>query len=150
MIAFVLSITKNPGESETLVNDTIVKLTHTIDPVKVPPSKIVSYLMVMLRNAAFSWFRHDKVVRSYHHFPSDLISRSALEEAISREAVSYFKSIVRGLPKAFQRVIILNILENLSYEQISKKLKIPVGTVMSRMHRARRWLLKLVDYMKAE
>lgn len=150
MLLLVSSITKDPGESEVIVNDTIVKLAQTIDPVKVPPHKIVSYLMAMLRNTAFSWCRHDKVVRAHLHFPHDLHSKSALEEVISREAVDYFKSLVARLPKSYRRVILMGILDNLSYEQIAKKLKIPVGTVMSRMYRARKSLLKFADYLKAE
>lgn len=150
MLSFASSITKNPSEAELLVNDTIVKCAQTADPVKVPKSKIVSYLMTMLRNAAYSWYRHDKVVKANLRFNQELTSKSALVEAISHEAVEHFKSLVEGLPKSFRRVILLNVVENLTYEQISKRMRIPIGTVMSRMYRARRSLLKFVDYLKAE
>ncbi len=150
MTLFAYSIIRNQGASEVLVNDTIVKCAQTVDPVKVPPSKMISYLMTMLRNAAYSWFRHDKVVKSHMHLKHNLTAQSTLAEAISRETVDYLKSLIETLPKAFRRVVLLSVLENLSYEQISKKLKIPLGTVMSRMHRARKSLLKFADYLKAE
>lgn len=151
MTLFASSITKDLGAAELLVNDTIVKCAQMADPEKVPPYKIVSYLMTMLRNAAFSWFRHDRVVRAHLRVPRDLTSKSALAEAISREAVEYFKSLVADLPRSFRRVILLSVIENLTYDQISKRLKIPVGTVMSRMYRARQTLLpKFSDYLKAE
>lgn len=150
MIQFASSITKDPGAAETLVNDVVVKAAELMDPAAVPENKIVSYLMTMLRNAAFSWFRHDRVVRTHLHFCRDVTAESTIASAISREAVDYFRKLVGGLPKAFQRVILLKVLENLSYRQISKRMRIPIGTVMSRMHRARHGLLKFVEYLKAE
>ncbi len=149
MLSFALSITKHAGEAESLVEDTIVKVAETVDLAKVPGSKLVSYLMTVLRNMAFSWFRHDRVVRAHLEVCREEPVRSALAETISREAVEYFKILVAGLPRAFRKVLVLRVVEELSYGEISKKLRIPVGTVMSRIFRARRSLEKFSRYVKA-
>jgi len=50
------------------------------------------------------------------------------------------KSALDRLPKAFQEIIILIDMEDLSYKEAAKVLNIPTGTIMSRLHRARRTL----------
>jgi len=80
----------------------------------------------------------------------DASAKSSLAESISAEVLWYFKKLVAKLPKAYRRVVLLRVLEELSYSEISKRLKIPKGTVMSRLFRVRQKLWRLVDYLKAE
>ena len=49
----------------------------------------------------------------------------------------YIKRFVDALPDRLRNVIILREVEGLSYEEISEVMKIPVGTVRSRLHYAR-------------
>src|SRR3970040_1726785 len=51
------------------------------------------------------------------------------------------------LPEAFRETLVLSDVENLSYQEIARILEIPVGTVKSRLFRARRLLqARLYDY----
>jgi len=50
------------------------------------------------------------------------------------------KQALDRLPKAFQEIIMLIDMEDLSYKEAAKVLNIPTGTIMSRLHRARRTL----------
>jgi RNA polymerase sigma-70 factor, ECF subfamily len=55
------------------------------------------------------------------------------------------------LPEDFRRVVMLADLQGLSYREIAEKLGCPLGTVMSRLYRARRQLeATLVDYAKKQ
>src|ERR671915_549670 len=47
---------------------------------------------------------------------------------------------LRGIPEAFQDIILLSDVEELTYKEIATVLKIPIGTVMSRLHRGRTML----------
>lgn len=47
------------------------------------------------------------------------------------------KDAIRHVPKVYREVLILNHLENLSYEEIADRLEIPIGTVRSRLNRGR-------------
>jgi len=49
-------------------------------------------------------------------------------------------SALRALPDQFQEVVILSDIEDLAYKEISETLGIPIGTVMSRLHRGRKLL----------
>ena len=49
---------------------------------------------------------------------------------------------LRGIPEAYQDIIVLSDVEELSYKEIADALAIPMGTVMSRLHRGRALLRK--------
>jgi RNA polymerase sigma factor (sigma-70 family) len=61
--------------------------------------------------------------------PEQLLMRMQDSERVNRA--------IEGLPLAFREVIVLRELEELSYEQIAETVAIPLGTVMSRLARAR-------------
>jgi RNA polymerase sigma-70 factor (ECF subfamily) len=62
---------------------------------------------------------------------------SALEQKSDARTM---QELVAALPEAFREVIVLREVEDLSYRQISEVLDVPVGTVMSRLARARTML----------
>ncbi len=150
MLMYATSITRNPGVSELLVDDAIVRCAETIDLTKVPKSRIKSYLMTTVRNMCFSWHRHGQVVQAHVETLRETSAKSSLAESISAEVLGYFKKLVARLPRAYRRVVLLRVLDELSYSEISKRLKIPKGTVMSRLFRVRQKLWRLVDYLKAD
>jgi RNA polymerase sigma-70 factor (ECF subfamily) len=60
------------------------------------------------------------------------------------------KSAVEGLPDTFKLPVILADVEGFAYKEIAEMLDIPVGTVMSRLHRGRKAMQKeLYEYAKA-
>ena len=61
------------------------------------------------------------------------------------EIVSRVRLAVSALPVEQRRVLALVDLEGFSYNNVAEILEIPVGTVMSRLHRARKGLVKLLD-----
>ena len=50
-----------------------------------------------------------------------------------------------ALPDEYRAALVLRTYEELSYEEIAQELDIPVGTVMSRIHRARRMLRERLE-----
>ena len=61
-------------------------------------------------------------------------------EIVSEKRREYLHSALERLPTEFREIIILYELEGLSYKQLALTLGLPVGTVMSRLSRARRRL----------
>jgi len=58
---------------------------------------------------------------------------------------------ISGLPEKYKSVIVLRDVEDLPYEEIADALRIPVGTVRSRLHRGRAILFeKLTDYARSK
>ena len=66
----------------------------------------------------------------------------SLEEGESMKRLEF---AIDSLPADWKTVLILRAQENLSYEEISKVLKIPIGTVMSRLSRARERLKEMLS-----
>ncbi|RIL05411.1 MAG: RNA polymerase subunit sigma-24 [Proteobacteria bacterium] len=68
--------------------------------------------------------------RSHEESPDDAVGRGELREAVARA--------IAALPDAARETLILREVEGLSYSEIAEALDIPKGTVMSRLHYARR------------
>ena len=61
------------------------------------------------------------------------------------------KTALEKVPYYFRLIVLLSDVEEFSYQEIAKMLNIPVGTVMSRLHRGRSLLrTKLTKYAKAK
>jgi RNA polymerase sigma-70 factor (ECF subfamily) len=72
-------------------------------------------------------------------------SHEDLEKRIEREEIQKkIRNAIRNLPKEYQEVLILREFEGLSYKEIADILKCPVGTIESRLFRAREELKKIV------
>lgn len=73
-----------------------------------------------------------------------LATRSAEEQALARMPADEIGSALRALPEEFRRAVYLVDVEGLSYRETASMMGTPIGTVMSRVHRARaslRWQL---------
>ena len=55
---------------------------------------------------------------------------------------SRVRELIAALPVELRETLILRELEELSYKEIAEVTRAPIGTVMSRLWRARRWLLR--------
>jgi RNA polymerase sigma-70 factor, ECF subfamily len=66
---------------------------------------------------------------------------------MARAAHETVRVQIQALPEQFQRVLLLSCLEELPYEEISHRLRIPIGTVRSRLFRGRRLLRAVLSGM---
>ena len=67
-------------------------------------------------------------------------SRSAEEEALDRFVDGDIKAAVEALPENFRLPVLLADVEGFSYKEIAEIMDVPIGTVMSRLHRGRKAL----------
>jgi RNA polymerase sigma factor (sigma-70 family) len=141
---FALSITKHPWAAENVLDDSIVKAVSRVESSRV--SKFLPYLKTILRNAAFDWVRRFKKQQDYLHLNHDLSTRSAFAEAISQEALEIFDGIVSKLPKRMRRIIIMRVVDRLSFGEISKKVKISKVYARGIFFRAKEKLRSLLAY----
>ena len=70
------------------------------------------------------------------------------EDFASRELERKIEQAIDSLPPKHKAVLVLRVYEDLSYEQIAQTLKISVGTVMSRLFRARARLQEMLKGYK--
>jgi RNA polymerase sigma-70 factor (ECF subfamily) len=75
--------------------------------------------------------------------------RSAEDEALDRFTDDDVKTALEELPEAFRMAVLLADVEGFSYKEIADITEVPIGTVMSRIHRGRRALQKTLHDVAA-
>jgi RNA polymerase sigma-70 factor (ECF subfamily) len=71
-----------------------------------------------------------------------MAGRSAEEELLDRFTDAEVKEALESLPENFRMAVLLADVEGFAYKEIADILDIPIGTVMSRLHRGRKALQK--------
>ncbi len=104
-----------------------------------------AWLLTIVRRTAYTWLRrnreHDLTIsldEELHSLDSELATSDTLLPQIADQQL--LREALEALPVAFREVIILHELEELSYKEIAVVAEIPLGTVMSRLARARQRL----------
>ena len=110
-----------------------------------------AWLLTIVRNTAYTLLKKNRAADLTTAFDEEIHATgyesvspaTILEHAEDAELI---KNAMDGLPAEFREILILRHQENLSYNEIGDILKIPIGTVMSRLARARG---KLKQYLAA-
>jgi RNA polymerase sigma factor (sigma-70 family) len=110
-----------------------------------------AWLLTIVRNTAYTLLKKNRTADLTTAFDEEIHATG--DESVSpatilehAEDAELIKDAVDGLPAEFREILILRHQENLSYNEIGDILKIPIGTVMSRLARARG---KLKQYLAA-
>jgi RNA polymerase sigma-70 factor (ECF subfamily) len=149
-----LRLTANPAEADDLVQETMLKAYRAWDQFE-KGTNAKGWLLTILRHAFINEYRR----RTRHPETVDLDAIepfSVFEELQDDDPQgTFFDRIVDdevtraidGLPEQFREAVVLSDVEGLPYEEIARILEVPVGTVKSRLFRARRLLQRqLYEY----
>jgi RNA polymerase sigma-70 factor (ECF subfamily) len=132
-------LTRNREEAEDLVQETLFQALRSFHRYEVG-TNCRAWLMTIMHNL------NAKRVRSLAKFrlvedPDERLGSIPIEAPMPQEiADDEIKQAINAVPEQFRYVILLADVEELSYKEISDILNIPIGTVMSRLFRARRLL----------
>jgi RNA polymerase sigma-70 factor (ECF subfamily) len=142
-----LRLTADATQAEDLVQDTMLKAFRSWHQYR-PGTNAKGWLLTILRNTFINDYRR----RKHEPVAMDLeaVEPRALDRAIEEvdPEGSFFAKIVDAkvleaidaLPTEFREVLVLSDVEGMRYAEIADALQIPVGTVKSRLFRARRQL----------
>jgi RNA polymerase sigma-70 factor (ECF subfamily) len=102
-----------------------------------------AWLLTIVRNVAYSWLK--KRATNFYMVPFDPTFHDGtmgeqLSESSHEERVQQLDGALSRLPLEMREILILRELEGWSYKELSAALKVPSGTVMSRLSRARQRL----------
>jgi RNA polymerase sigma-70 factor (ECF subfamily) len=142
-----LRLTRNPADAEDLVQDTYLKAFKASDSFK-PGSNLRAWLFTILHNHFLNDRRRART--SPVHVDSETAEKAAavipasttttedvLIQKVSDEQV---QAALEAIPENFREAVWLRDAEGFSYVEIADMLKVPIGTVMSRISRGRRML----------
>ena len=151
-----LRMTRNPSDAEDLVQETYLKAYRAFGGFEAG-TNLKAWLYRILTNTYINNYRaaqrrpevadvedvedlylYKRLAGSGGSDPG----RSAEDEALERFTDEDVKAALEALPEAFRMAVLLADVEGFSYKEISEITEVPIGTVMSRIHRGRRALQK--------
>ena len=152
LLNFIYRFMNDIDKAEDLVQDTFLKLyTHKHSYKEI--AKFSTWLYTIAGNLAKTELRKIKRRKtfsvtdlSYHdkEFIISDVDTGPDEDIISRNLEKNIQSALNELPNEFRTVIILRDIQELSYEEISSIIGVPLGTIKSRINRGRLKLQKLL------
>jgi RNA polymerase sigma-70 factor, ECF subfamily len=139
-----LRMTRNASDAEDLVQETSAKAYAAFHQFK-PDTNLRAWLNRILANTFINGYRkrrREPVQELGADFERDWQTdspraRSAEAEAMDRLGDAEIVQALLGLPEAFRTTVYLADVEGYPYKEIAEIMGTPVGTVMSRLHRAR-------------
>lgn len=161
LYAAALRMTRNPADAEDLVQETFLKAYRAFDSFQ-EGTNLRAWLYRILTNTYINVYRAkqrrpeerdlDEVEDLYLYkrlgaLDEALSGRSAEEELMSLFTDDEVKAAMESLPERFRLAVYLADVEGFSYKEIAEILDVPIGTVMSRLHRGRKAMQKaLFEY----
>ncbi len=149
-----LRLTRSESDAEDLVQDTLLKAYRFYDRFEAG-TNLKAWLLKILTNTFINRYR--RTVRERKVFDGavakpvgeGVMSRAAMralttpiETAQQRILAREIQKAIDELPEDYRIMILLADVEELSYKEIAEAIGCPIGTVMSRLHRARKTLQK--------
>ena len=102
-----------------------------------------SWLLAIVRNTAYSWLKKNRSQRLVFIDDDEcpeIEDQKGAASSFHSSDTDAVRAALEALPLEFREALVLRELEGLSYKEIAEVAEVPVGTVMSRLARARRQL----------
>ncbi len=145
LVALSRGICRDGDVAEDIVQEAFVKLWRT--PPDGPEAVIPSWMRRVVTNLSINDLRRRKRPSALPEFSTDQALR---DDARPEDKLDLADNVRRvddalgALPEEKRAIIVMRVYEQMSYGEISKVLGVPVGTVMSRLNRAREALKDIV------
>jgi len=149
-----LRLTRNPADAEDLLQETLLRAYRGYGTFKAV-TNLRAWLYRILTNTFINRYRQQarrpaevelgelEDLYLYRRLGEQSgATRSAEEEALERFVDEDIKAAVEALPENFRIPVLLADVEGFSYKEIARIMGVPIGTVMSRLHRGRKALEK--------
>jgi RNA polymerase sigma-70 factor, ECF subfamily len=154
-----LRMTRNQSDAEDLVQETYLKAFRSYGSFETG-TNLKAWLFRILTNTFINTYRakqrrpQESDLGSvedlflYKRLPSLAgLSESAEEQLLDLFPAAEVREAIENLPETFLLPMLLNDVEGFSYKEVAEILYIPIGTVMSRLHRGRKTMQEaLYDY----
>ncbi len=146
-----------PNDIQDLVQNVLIKITKNIHNLKeastypkwaktIARNELYDHLRVKKKNK-FQYMTNNELVEVSKKIPNNITN--PLDEILGEELKNKVKNSIKDLPDDYKKAIIMRDIAGLSYSRIAEISKLNLGTVKSRIFRAREKLKKIVEpYLK--
>jgi RNA polymerase sigma-70 factor (ECF subfamily) len=136
-------LTRSQTDAEDVVQEAYLRALRFFDGYRGPDGR--TWFLAIVRNTAHTWLRQNRIGepariddQQEQWLASDGADPSALMQSkLDAQAV---RDAIEALPVEFREVLVMREMEALSYKEIASVAELPIGTVMSRLSRARQML----------
>jgi RNA polymerase sigma factor (sigma-70 family) len=141
-------LTGNYADSQDVVQDACLRALHGIDSFADGDAR--SWLLTIVRRTAFDWLKRNRPAAIVRGANMEAVERAQAPEPdvgstetclIDKEDERLFDSAIAGLPPHYRQTLALRHVRGLTYREIAESTGVSIGTVMSRLSRARRHLI---------
>ncbi|WP_210205768.1 RNA polymerase sigma factor [Hoeflea marina] len=142
---FALTLARSGPDADDLVQDACaaaLQKWHLYDPAQ----PLDRWMFRIIRNLWISEIRKRQVRHGEGEVPAEEATELQTGDADEALAARQVRGKVSALPAELSRPLMLVCAEGYSYREVSELLEIPVGTVMSRIHRARKLLVSVLGH----
>jgi RNA polymerase sigma-70 factor (ECF subfamily) len=147
---FALRMTGDADDADDLVQETYLKAFRFFDKFE-KGTNAKAWLFRILKNSYINEYRkvkkepnkvdYNDIENFYENIKSsDVKSNHLVEDVFNNLLDDEISEAISSLPEDFKTVIILSDIEGFTYEEIADFVDCPIGTVRSRLHRARKML----------
>lgn len=140
-------MSNNPGEAEDLVQESLARALARLRPWS-PVRDLRSYLFTIMHNLYIDQYRSRRAAPNMVELDNVLHHPSAPPNQDARLELRDLARGIEYLADEQREVLLLVGLEGMTYAEVARILDIPIGTVMSRLSRARRQLRELMEARK--
>jgi RNA polymerase sigma-70 factor (ECF subfamily) len=156
---FALKMTGDPDDADDLVQETYLKAFRFFDKFE-KGTNCKAWLFRIMKNSFINDYRknskepdkvdYEDIQNFYESVKSNEVQlKHLVEDGFSTVFDDDITDALAELPQDFQTIVILSDIEGFTYEEIADFVACPIGTVRSRLHRARKMLYsKLYKYAK--
>jgi RNA polymerase sigma-70 factor (ECF subfamily) len=152
LYSYAMVLSRNRAEAEDLVQETYVRAIQAMGRLRAG-SNMKGWLFTILRNIWFNQLRKRRNGPQMVEIDVDdglanhIVepSKSSYDLYVSKIETEQVRAAIQELPEESREIILLREYEDLSYQEIASVLDCPLGTVMSRLGRARAKLRALLS-----
>lgn len=152
--SFALKMTNDEDEAEDLLQDTLLKAFRFFDKFE-KGTNAKAWLFQIMKNTFINNYRktskepykvdYEDVQNFYETIKADEVKTQHFQgDAFSDILDDELTDALSKLPDDFRTIVFLSDIEGYSYEEIANFVDCPIGTVRSRLHRARKMLYSLL------
>ncbi len=146
-------LTGNRTDAEDVVQDASLRAFRAIH--KFAGGNARAWVLRITRNTACTWLRENRptavvtvedleVVEAANAKPVDRDGKTPEAALIAKSDAECLRAAIAALPTPFRETLVLRDIEGLDYREIAEATEVPIGTVMSRLARARSRLIAAV------
>ena len=146
-------ITRNEQDASDVAQEAYLRALRFFDSFRGEDAKF--WILAIVRRCAYSWLSRKRsstmmVSLEVEQEPAAEAAAEPERQLLTRAERDAVTAAVAGLPEEFREILVLRGLEDLSYKEIAQVTQTPIGTVMSRLSRARAMLRETLADDSAE